>query len=144
MRFCASSITARSCSAVAGVNAGTRTMPTSLSHRAETAGASQRARGMRRLTRFSSPARKTISATVEPSGPSSAARIFQSGAVRTLLPSIVSIRSPGLMPAFSAGEPGQRADDVGEPAAPRDDDSGADRPRRLLRARYAARSEAGT
>ena len=115
--------------AVAGVNEGIFRIATSRSQVVEGPGASKRPRVTGIVSRFSSPPRNRTISHEEPSGPSSAALTCQYGALRSGLPSTESMRSPALMPAFSAGEPGSGADDVRVAAAAREDDARAGRAR---------------
>ncbi len=108
-RRCASSRSLRTAATAAALNDGILRMATSRSHLVDGAGGSNLARDSDRVRRFSSPPRKSPSSHVEPSGPSSAAWIFHSGALRSDLPSTESRRSPAFTPAFCAGDPGSGA-----------------------------------
>ncbi len=85
-----------------------------------------------------------MTATVVPSGPSSAEPDLPDGGRPNRLAVDRVDEVARLDAGLLGGRSGQRADHVGETAAPRDDDAGADRARRARLVRNAARSEAGT
>src|SRR6266540_669120 len=117
-RRLASSTALRNSSAVARVIDGTVATTTSRSQRVDRAGASNRARGIERVTLLSSPPRNRMISTWEPSGPSSAALTFQSDELRT---------------GFLGWRAGQGRDNVGEAATAREHDAEAEGAGSLLR-----------